>query len=101
MYLVYTLGLYVGLLLALPWYALRFGKYFPTLKDRLGFPGIPKLEQSVWIHAVSVGEVKSVQKLIEKLRLQHRGHPIVISTNTPAGQDLARSTPGLADHVIY
>src|SRR5436189_212448 len=101
MYLVYTLVLYVGLVIALPWYALRFGKYFPTLKDRLGFPRIPNLQRSVWIHAVSVGEVKSVQKLIEKLRLQHPGQPIVVSTNTPAGQELARSTPGLADHVIY
>src|SRR6185436_19477709 len=27
--------------------------------------------------------------------------PFVVSTITPAGQQLARSTPGLADHVIY
>jgi 3-deoxy-D-manno-octulosonic-acid transferase len=101
MYLAYTLALYAGLLLALPWYAVRFRKYFPTLKDRLGFPPLPKLERSVWIHAVSVGEVKSVQKLIEKLKLSHPGRPIVLSTITPAGQELARSTAGLADHVIY
>ena len=101
MYLVYTLALYAGLLLALPWYAIRFRKYVPTLKDRLGFPRIPKLQRSVWIHAVSVGEVKAVQKLIEKLRPLHTGQPFVVSTITPAGQELARSTPGLADHVIY
>lgn len=101
MYLAYTIALYVGLLLALPWYAVRFRKYFPTLKDRLGYPRMPRLQSSVWIHAVSVGEVKSVQKLIEKLRLSHPGKPIVLSTITPAGQDLARNTAGLADHVIY
>ena len=101
MYVVYTLALYAGLLIALPWYAVRFRKYFPTLKDRLGFPGIPRLQHSVWIHAVSVGEVKAVQKLIEKLRPSHRGQPFVVSTITPAGQELARSTPGIADYVIY
>jgi 3-deoxy-D-manno-octulosonic-acid transferase len=101
MYLVYTFLLYIGLFLALPWYALRFRKYLPTLKDRLGYPKIPQLRRSVWIHAVSVGEVKSVQGLIEKLRPAHPGQPIVVSTNTPAGQELARSTAGLADHVIY
>ena len=101
MYLVYTLALYAGLVIALPWYAVRFRKYLPTLKDRLGFPRIPKLHRSVWIHAVSVGEVKAVQRLVEKLRPEHPGQPFLISTITPAGQDLARSTAGLADHVIY
>jgi 3-deoxy-D-manno-octulosonic-acid transferase len=101
MYVLYTLALYAGLLIALPWYAVRFRKYFPTLKDRLGFPAIPRLQRSVWIHAVSVGEVRAVQKLIEKLRPSHPGQSFVISTITPAGQELARSVPGLADHVIY
>jgi 3-deoxy-D-manno-octulosonic-acid transferase len=101
MYLVYTLALYVGLLVALPFYAVRFTKYFPTLKDRLGYPRIPRLQRSVWIHAVSVGEVKAVQKLIERLRPSHSGQPFVLSTITPAGQELARSMQGLADYVIY
>ncbi len=101
MYLVYTLALYGGLLVALPWYAVRFRKYVPTLRDRLGFPRIPKLRRSVWIHAVSVGEVKAVQKLVERLRSSHDGQPFVVSTITPAGQELARNTHGLADYVIY
>jgi len=41
MYLVYTFLLYIGLVLTWPWYALKFRKYFPTLKDRLGFLEIP------------------------------------------------------------
>ncbi len=101
MYLVYTFLLYAGLLLTLPWYALKFRKYFPTLKDRLGYLQIPTLQRSVWIHAVSVGEVKSVRKLIEKLRSSHSDQPLVLSTITPAGQKLAQSTEGLADHIFY
>lgn len=101
MLIVYTLALYVGLLVAVPWYAIRFRRYFPTLKDRLGFLSIPVLQRSIWIHAVSVGEVKAVQKLVEQLRPARPGNPIVLSTVTPAGQELAKSIPGLADHVFY
>jgi 3-deoxy-D-manno-octulosonic-acid transferase len=101
MYLVYTFLLYVGLLLTLPWYALKFRKYLPTLKDRLGFLQFPQLRRSVWVHAVSVGEVKSVRKLIEKLRSSYPEQPLVLSTITPAGQGLARATAGVADHVFY
>src|SRR5215207_2343451 len=101
MYLVYTFLLYTGLLLALPWYALKFRKYLPTLKDRLGYIDIPNLQRSVWIHAVSVGEVKSVRKLTEKLRASHADQPLVLSTITPAGQDLAKGTKDLADHIFF
>jgi 3-deoxy-D-manno-octulosonic-acid transferase len=101
MYLVYTFLLYAGLVLTLPWYALKFRKYLPTLKDRLGFQKIPTLRRSVWVHAVSVGEVKSVRKLVQKLRSVHSGQPLILSTITPAGQELASSTRDLADYVFY
>jgi 3-deoxy-D-manno-octulosonic-acid transferase len=101
MYLVYTFLLYTALLLTLPWYALKFRKYAPTLKDRLGFLKIPTLQRTVWVHAVSVGEVKSVRKLIERLRLSHSGRPLVLTTTTPTGQELAQNTEGLADYVFF
>lgn len=101
MYLVYTFLLYAGLLLTLPWYAFKLRRYVPTLKERLGFIQVPTLQRSVWVHAVSVGEVKSVQRLVGKLRAAYSEQPLVLSTITPAGQGLARSTAGLADHVFY
>ena len=101
MYLVYTFLLYAGLLLALPWYALKFRRYAPTIKDRLGFLQIPTLQRSVWVHAVSVGEVKSVRRLTERLRELYPGQPLVLSTITPTGQELARATEGPADHIFF
>jgi 3-deoxy-D-manno-octulosonic-acid transferase len=73
----------------------------PTLADRFGFLKIPRLQRSIWVHAVSVGEVKAVEKLIERLRQQFPGKPLVVSTATPTGQQLARAQQAIVDHTFY
>src|ERR1043165_7639000 len=90
MYFIYTLVLALGVTLTFPYYLVRFRKYWPTLSDRLGFLKIPQLRRAIWIHAVSVGEVRAVENLLERLRAQFSGKPLVVSTATPAGQQLAR-----------
>ena len=101
MYFTYTFCLFVGLLVSSPWYLIRSRRYIATLKSRFGYLEIPDLKQSIWVHAVSVGEVRAVGKLLESLRRQYPGQPLVLSTITPTGQQLARETAGLADHVLY
>lgn len=101
MYFTYTFCLFVGLLISAPWYLIRSRKYIATLKSRFGFLQMPQLQRSIWVHAVSVGEVKAVQKLLASLRLLYPGQPLILSTITPTGQQLARTTTGLADHVFY
>jgi 3-deoxy-D-manno-octulosonic-acid transferase len=100
MYFTYTLSLMVGLVLALPHYLVRFGKYFPTLADRLGFPKLPQLRRSIWVHAVSVGEFKAVEPLLERLRLRFPDRTLVVSTTTPAGQRVAGERRDIVDHVF-
>jgi 3-deoxy-D-manno-octulosonic-acid transferase len=99
MYFTYTLSLMLGLIIALPHFLLRFGKYFPTLADRLGFLKLPQLQRSIWVHAVSVGEFKAVEPLLERLRRQFPGRTLVVSTTTPAGQEVARERRDIVDHV--
>ena len=101
MYFTYTLILAAGLLVAFPYYLIRFRKYLPTLPDRLGFPSVPQLQGSIWVHAVSVGEVKAVEKLLERLRQRFPGKPLVVSTATPTGQQLARARRDVVDHTFY
>jgi 3-deoxy-D-manno-octulosonic-acid transferase len=101
MYFTYTFCLFVGLLVSSPWYLIRSRRYISTLKSRLGYLNIPDLKRSIWVHAVSVGEVRAVGKLLKSLRRQYPGQPLVLSTITPTGQQLARETAGLADHVFY
>jgi 3-deoxy-D-manno-octulosonic-acid transferase len=62
--------------------------YRPLLKDRLRpRPGLAG-EPPVWIHAVSVGEVRSLKSLVEALA--GMGQRVVLSVTTPAGFGFAR-----------
>ena len=92
------LDLLYFLLLLLTWpfwltYMLK-KPYRSLLRSRLRPQLDPAAEKAVWIHAVSVGEVRSLRSLIETLA--QGGQRIVLSVTTPAGYAFARSEyPGL------
>ena len=102
MYSLYSLLLACAALLSLPWWLLqmlRLGKYRAGFKERLGFvparlrtasPG------SIWVHAVSVGEVLAVSGLIAELKNAQPDAQILVSTTTATGQRLARERFGEA-----
>ena len=75
---------------------LRNGAYARTLPQRLGFlpPSLCKERSgSIWIHAVSVGEVIAAGTLIERMRREHAGLadvPVFVSTTTLGGYATAR-----------
>jgi 3-deoxy-D-manno-octulosonic-acid transferase len=85
------------LLLSLPFwlkYVLK-KKYRRLLKGRLRPQLDPGPGRTVWIHAVSVGEVRSLKSLIASLG--ERKLAVVLSVTTPAGFDFARGEyPGIA-----
>src|SRR5215475_6196800 len=101
MYVTYTLCLALGLVLTLPYHLVRFRKYLPTLADRFGFLKLPQLRRAIWVHAVSVGEVRAVENLVKRLRLQFPGKPLVVSTATATGQELARKWHDDVDYTFY
>src|SRR5713226_8563846 len=103
MYILYSLLLACAALLSLPWWAfqmLRLGKYRAGLRERLGLvPSRLKHEAkpgSIWIHAVSVGEVLAVSHLIGELQKADPGRHVFVSTTTATGQQLARERFGEA-----
>lgn len=107
MYLLYSALLATGLLLALPywlWEMARHGKYRAALGERLGM--VPqRLAESpagptIWIHAVSVGEVLAIAGLVAELRRAYPQFRIMISTTTDAGQTLARARFG-GENIFY
>lgn len=110
MYFIYSLLMGLAALLLTPYWVvkgLRNGKYFSNLKERLGFsfPALAKLPAdyagSIWIHAVSVGEVLSGVALARQLKTAYPDRPLIVSTTTITGQTLARERLPFADAIIY
>lgn len=88
MRLIYHTLTYILLpFLILFWFAksLSNKSYLDRLTQRFGF-GYPKLKSgSIWIHAVSVGEVQASIPLVNELKLHYPYKEIIITTVTPTG----------------
>jgi len=98
--LVYQLAFLLAVLVYSPVLAWRLAfdrRYRFGLKERLGWsPRGEGTRPVVWVHAVSVGELKAAGQLIGALATQHPDHEVVISSTTPTGRALARQLhPGL------
>ena len=106
MYILYSVVLFGALLALLPAYVLRPESLRGVslhLGQRLGW-GIPRRDpgrQAIWIHAVSVGEVLSLQSLVTELRRRNPGWQIFFSTLTNTGYRLARQRIKGADHIFF
>src|SRR5580692_407367 len=107
MYLIYSALLAAAMLLTLPYWLLqrmRHGKYGAGLGERLG--RIPRrlvaqpARPTIWIHAVSVGEVLAISGLATELTKRFSQHRVVISTTTDTGQNLAGDHFG-KENVFY
>jgi 3-deoxy-D-manno-octulosonic-acid transferase len=108
-YVIYSLLMGIAALALTPYWliqGLRHGKYLSNLGERLGFSypalkSLPNLQDSILLHAVSVGEVLSGVVLARKLKEAYPQHSLIISTTTLTGQALARERMPFADAVIY
>ncbi len=78
-------------LVRLFWLSLRVPGYRERWPERLGhIPDYSKNGGLIWIHAVSVGEVKAAVELIKALVKEFPGHRVVVSTVTPTGKTTLR-----------
>ena len=100
MILLYNIATYILFFLALP-FLLLHPKVRGHLHSRLGFHG-PKAndEKWIWIHAASAGEVLAVTGLIKRLRERLPGYPVVLSTQTNSGLDMAVRTRSPVDRLV-
>jgi len=58
--------------------------YRDKLPQRFGYR-FPKLQRSLWVHAVSVGEVVAAAPLIKELLRVYPEDPVLVTTVTPTG----------------
>jgi len=103
----YNLALLVALVLSSPWWLWkmataekyrdlpkRFGRLPPSLLQNTA------ARPALWIHAVSVGEVLAITRLVQELDTALPGYRVLVSTTTRTGQALARQRFS-ADRVFY
>jgi 3-deoxy-D-manno-octulosonic-acid transferase len=104
---LYNVALLTALVACAPWWLWRMAttqKYREGLAERLG--RIPaRLTRAdgkpvIWLHAVSVGEVLAVSRLVGELDRAFPEFRVLISTTTRTGQALARERFG-AERVFY
>jgi len=67
--------------------------YRTHLGERFGL-GPRVYAPSLWVHAVSVGEVSAAAALVRALRARHPGMPCVLTTATPTGRAQAATLFG-------
>ncbi len=63
----------------------RSRPYHRRWLERFGIFDAPGITGSLWVHAVSVGEVNAAEPLIKALRRDYPNAPLVITTVTPTG----------------
>jgi 3-deoxy-D-manno-octulosonic-acid transferase len=78
----------------LAWRGLRYPAYWHRWPERFGFVTPLGVRRSVWVHAVSVGEVRSAAALIDALVERYPQHRVVVTTMTPTGSDQVRDLFG-------
>lgn len=108
MYALYSALLACFLLITLPYWLLqmlRHGKYRAGLRQRFGDipPHLLKnasARRTLWVHAVSVGEVVASSGVVESLRREFPSHRVLVSTTTSTGHKLAVKKFG-AENVFY
>jgi 3-deoxy-D-manno-octulosonic-acid transferase len=95
---LYNVVLVLGFVIGLPWFLWKgrsSGKYLRTFRERMGrLPVYLNLDgdRSIWIHAVSVGEVLAARPLVPALRERFPGHRIFLSTTTVTGNEVAKKS---------
>ncbi len=106
MHFLYSAALVCYALLMMPRLlceAVRHRKYVGTMRERWGrLPADvnPAGRPSIWIHAVSVGEVQAARALIPGLRDRYPDHPLWLSTTTQTGRAVAARVEGV-DGLFY
>jgi len=91
---LYSLLLYFALpflLLRLVWRSRRAPAYRARWGERLGHYDQRPLRARIWVHAVSVGEVRAAEPLIRHFLARYPDAGVMVTTTTPTGSERLRS----------
>ena len=107
MYAIYSVLTVAFFIVVSPYFlyqAIRYRKYITNLPQRMGYLPVSfnlDGDESIWVHAVSVGEVLTARALLPDLRERYPRLRIFLSTTTITGQQIARNNLHFVDEVFY
>ncbi|HJP40016.1 MAG TPA: lipid IV(A) 3-deoxy-D-manno-octulosonic acid transferase [Gammaproteobacteria bacterium] len=81
------------------WRSINNPPYRQRIGERFGRAGQQTDKSSIWIHAVSVGEVQAAATLIHALLKRYPGRQLIVTTMTPTGAE--RVSDLFGDAVIH
>lgn len=105
-YTILTSGVFISCFPSFWLYTRLSGRHRKGLKERLGLvprtliQDLPKSPR-IWLHAVSLGEVKVAAPIVESLRKRIPNCSILLSASTDHGIGLARETFGEDIPIVY
>lgn len=108
--ILYNLVFIPGLLISWPYFFYRLwrrGNVMRAVYERFAFyrpetvASLKAMERPLWIHAVSVGEVGLAQVLLRELRKSCPDLPVVMTTTTQTGRQVAGPVEDARTVVLY
>lgn len=83
------------------WRGLRQPAYFLRWQERYAFYGDTPAMRTLWVHAVSVGEVNAAVPLVNALRRARPDLRLLVTTITPTGSERVQALWGDAVEHVY
>jgi 3-deoxy-D-manno-octulosonic-acid transferase len=83
------------------WRGVRDRSYWQGLGERFGWGPPSSDAPSLWLHAVSLGEMTAAAPLVRALRSRYPQTPLLLTTATPTGRARARDLYGAAVDVRF
>lgn len=83
------------------WRGLRQPAYFLRWQERYAFYGDRPSMRTLWVHAVSLGEVNAAVPVVNALRRAHPGQRVLVTTITPTGSERVQALWGDGVEHVY
>ncbi len=88
------------ILLRLLWRSLAAPAYRQRIAERFGFARCRRVDKTIWVHAVSVGETLAAAPVVDQLLQRYPDFRVVMTTTTPTGSERVGALFGnRVDHV--
>jgi 3-deoxy-D-manno-octulosonic-acid transferase len=87
--------------LKLLWRGYNSPEYRDRKLERFGFFKAPTIKNSIWVHAVSVGEVLAAEPIIREIQKRYPSKYVVLTSMTPTSSALIRKLFGNSVFHVY